>query len=180
LTPTQAQSVKQTLARTEPLSAKIEQSLNWEECSSENHLACFEENYYPGLLRKIDCPPPVLFLCGRASALVLPQLAIVGSRNASYQGKQAAYWLAKELSTLGFGICSGLAAGIDTQAHLGAVSGNSSTVAVMGTGADIIYPSSNRKLAGQVRIHGALVSEFALGSPPIAIIFPGGIELLAA
>ncbi len=123
-------------------------------------------------MREIDCPPPVLYLLGNPSAFLLPKLAVVGSRNASPQGKQTAFWLAKQLSKRGFCICSGLAVGIDTQAHLGALSGVAGTIAIMGTGADILYPQSNRRLATQIHCEGALVSEFVLGSPPIAGHFP--------
>jgi len=171
LTSEQEQAVRVNLIG-KPQHKKVEASLTWQDCSPDHHLICFEEKLYPSLLREIHSPPPLLFILGNPSLLVMPQLAIVGSRNASIQGKQTAFWLAKELSSLGFCICSGLAAGIDTQAHLGALSGDAGTTAIMGTGPDIIYPVSNRRLANQIQSEGVLVSEFVLGSPPIAAHFP--------
>ncbi|MBL4819811.1 MAG: DNA-protecting protein DprA [Gammaproteobacteria bacterium] len=154
------------------LPRKTEQILDWLACSDSHQLVCYEEVLYPSLLREINCPPPVLFLVGNAAALLKPQLAIVGSRHASTTGKQIAFWLAKELASRGFGISSGLAAGIDSQAHRGALSVDATTVAVMGTGADRIYPQANSTLAKQIQCKGALISEFNLGSPPAAAHFP--------
>ena len=167
----QVQAVRSNLIG-KPQHKQVEASLTWQDCSPDHHLICFEEKRYPSLLREIHSPPPLLFILGNPALLVMPQLAIVGSRNASSQGKQTAFWLAKELSSQGFCICSGLAAGIDTQAHLGALSGNAGTTAIMGTGPDIIYPGSNRRLANRIQSEGVLVSEFVLGSPPIAAHFP--------
>ena len=97
----------------------------------------------------------------------------MGSRNASLHGKQTANWIARELASLGLCICSGLANGIDTQVHQGALAAeDGKTIAVMGTGADQIYPRKNRYLAERVSGSGALVTEFSLGSPPIADHFP--------
>ena len=99
-------------------------------------------------------------------------LGIVGSRRASEYGGRNAYWMAHELSHAGLLICSGMARGIDTQAHKGALAASGATVAVLGTGIDICYPSANRKLAQQIAVNGALISEFPLGSPPRANNFP--------
>jgi DNA processing protein len=97
---------------------------------------------------------------------------MVGSRKASSYGSRNAYWMAHELGRIGLGICSGLAKGIDAQAHAGALAANAGTVAVMGTGADLIYPQTNRSLAERILANGALITEFPLGSPPLPAHFP--------
>lgn len=142
-------------------------------------LLCFEDPDYPPLLREIDCPPALLFVAGNPHYLTLPQLAIVGSRRASENGKHTASWLSQELATAGFCIVSGLAAGIDAQAHRGALAGGGKTVAIMGTGIDRIYPAGHRQLARQLVSEGALVTEFPLGTPPIPGNFPRRNRIIA-
>jgi len=125
---------------------------------------------YPGNLKNIYDPPPVLYLKGN-----IPQkkaIAIVGTRSASHYGLEVAERLAFELSSLGFTIVSGMAEGIDTAAHKGALRAEGSTVAVFGCGLDIIFPPSNQELAVEIVEKGALVSEFALGTPPDKWTFP--------
>lgn len=157
----------------EPQSKLADNALSWLQKSSSHELLCFEESAYPALLREISRPPPLLFCQGDLKSLLMPHLAVVGSRNASRAGKQAAFWLGRELSDLGLTVCSGLAAGIDTQAHSGALEGNGgSTVAVMGTGPDRIYPAYNSQLAERICARGCLVTEFPPGSPPVASHFP--------
>src|SRR5262249_8405613 len=99
-------------------------------------------------------------------------LAIVGSRNATAQGVANAEDFARALSDAGLVIVSGLALGIDTAAHRGGLAGTGGSVAVMGTGLDIVYPARNRDLARELAVHGALVSEFALGTPALGANFP--------
>jgi DNA processing protein len=99
-------------------------------------------------------------------------IAIVGSRKSSAYGDRNAYWMAHELGIAGLAICSGLARGIDGQAHAGALAADAITVAVMGTGADAIYPAANQRLADQITEQGALVSEFPLGTLPLPQNFP--------
>ena len=152
-------------------SPQVEKELKWLEEKS-HHLICFEEDHYPPLLKQISHPPPFLYLKGSLASLSIPQIAIVGSRNASCNGKQNAFWIAKELSRCGFSICSGIAQGIDTQAHLGALAARGITIAVLGTGLNRTYPSTNRMLAEEVAEQGALVTEFPLDSPPLAAHFP--------
>jgi DNA processing protein len=150
---------------------RIHADLEWG-AQPGNTIVCYESENYPTLLREIDAAPVLLFVTGQVAALNAKHFAIVGSRRASSYGKRNAYWMAQALSAAGFQICSGLALGVDTQAHKGALNYGCATVAVMGTGADRIYPSVNRKFAEQISNTGALVSEFPLGSPPYAHNFP--------
>jgi len=128
---------------------------------------------YPPLLKEIDQPPPVLFGKGSISCLQLPQLAIVGSRHASQSGLQNARLFAQHLSKSGFVITSGLALGIDAEAHQATVDQNKPTIAVMATGIEGRYPKRNHHLAEQiVDIGGTLLTEFIPNTPPKAGHFP--------
>lgn len=128
---------------------------------------------YPTLLRETYDPPIVLYALGDLPvALAQPAVAIVGSRRCSTYGKNAAEMLARELSARGVTIVSGLARGIDSAAHLGALEGKGLTVAVMGTGLDGVYPKENKQLADRVKNHGALLTEFPLSTPPLPQNFP--------
>ena len=153
------------------MESKLEEDLCWQQ-SQGNAIVGYESADYPPLLRTTDFPPPLLFAVGDASVLSAAALGIVGSRKASEYGGRNAYWMAHQLSHAGLLICSGMAKGIDTQAHKGALAASGVTVAVMGTGIDICYPSANRKLAEQIAVNGVLISEFPLGSPPRASKFP--------
>ena len=137
-----------------------------------NHLVCYESHHYPSLLREIDSAPPMLFVRGSLSALGGRHFALVGSRSATTYGKRNAYWMAQELSQAGLQICSGLASGIDSKAHEGALDSGGKTIAVLGTGIDRIYPSQNKKLAQRIVENGALVSEFPIGTLPYPSNFP--------
>jgi len=134
---------------------------------------------YPGLLAGIPDPPPQLFVSGDVSALHLPCLAIVGSRNPTRGGERNAYEFARFLAQHGFCIVSGLAAGIDAAAHRGALDGGGRTVAFLGHGVDRVYPAANRALADAVAASGALVSEFPLGTPPMRSLFPQRNRLIS-
>ena len=127
---------------------------------------------YPSLLAEIPDPPLLLYISGRANLLQGAALAIVGSRNASVQGQANARAFARALSEAGLTVVSGLALGIDTAAHDGALHGCASTVAVIGTGADRIYPSRNAALARRIAQDGCMVSEYPLGTPPRPEHFP--------
>ncbi|MCP5347774.1 MAG: DNA-protecting protein DprA [Pseudomonadales bacterium] len=151
----------------------------WLDASPGHSLVCYEDYTYPPLLKQIECPPPLLFVTGDLTLLARPQLAMVGSRKASENGGRVARWLAGELVSAGFCITSGLAAGIDSQAHRGALSAAGKTLAVIGTGIDRIYPPGNRALAAEIEQQGALVSEFPLGTPPLAGNFPQRNRLIA-
>lgn len=127
---------------------------------------------YPAILREIPDPPPILFVDGDHRVLANPQLAIVGSRNASRAGTELAYEFGRALVQSGLVITSGLALGVDAAAHRGSLSGPGPTVAVAGTGLDRVYPLRHRDLSREIAASGALVSEFPLGTPPIAQNFP--------
>lgn len=127
---------------------------------------------YPPLLKEIPDPPVLLFVQGDATVLTLPHFAIVGSRNATTSGCETARQFAAHLSTSGFCIVSGLAAGIDAAAHRGALDNNNNTIAVFGTGLDQVYPARHAELADAIAASGALVSEFPPGTPPRRAQFP--------
>jgi DNA processing protein len=128
---------------------------------------------YPSLLRETFDPPIVLYGKGDiARALAQPAIAVVGSRHCSTYGRNVAEMLARELAERGITIISGLARGIDSAAHQGALAGRGLTIAVMGTGLDSIYPKENQKLADRIVESGALLTEFALQSPPLPQHFP--------
>jgi DNA processing protein len=133
----------------------------------------FADAEYPSLLRETYDPPIVLYVKGDiARALSRPAVAVVGSRRCSTYGKNVAEMLARDLASRGVTIVSGLARGIDTAAHLGAIAGKGLTLAVMGTGFDEIYPKENKKLADRIASNGALVTEFPTSTPPVSQNFP--------
>ena len=149
----------------------IENDLLW--LSQENNgVLTIQDPAYPKLLREIHDPPPLLFYCGDPNLLNHPQIAIVGSRNPSRDGAETALEFARHLSNAGFAITSGLALGIDSAAHQGALAARKLTIAVAGTGLDRVYPARNRDLAHEIARHGILVSEFAPGTAPLAANFP--------
>lgn len=150
----------------------INEDLNWQNAAADNHLLTWESPEYPALLREIADPPVVLYAQGQLSALKQATLAVVGSRNPSITGSENALQFSKQLAAQGITIVSGLALGIDAQAHLGCLAAKGQTVAVLGTGIDCIYPRRHLKLAAQIRENGLVISEFSLKSPPIAGHFP--------
>lgn len=127
---------------------------------------------YPFLLKQIFDPPLVLYCRGRVSDLCQPSIAVVGSRRCSVYGKEVTRKMSRGLSALGLGIVSGLARGIDSEAHIGALEGGGPTVAVLGNGVDVIYPRENRKLYRGVCGNGCVVSEFPCGTIPAPQNFP--------
>ncbi len=155
---------------TDPSEA-IDQALTW--ASEPNrHILTLGDPDYPQSLLEIADPPNVLYVRGNPDLLKKPGLAIVGSRNATPQGRQTAELFAKILAEHGLCIISGLALGIDAAAHQGALAAQGKTVAVIGTGANRIYPARNKELAIAISEQGAIVSEFPLGTPPVATNFP--------
>lgn len=144
-----------------------------------NHLVTLADATYPRQLLQIPDPPPLLYVKGRVDLLSRPSLAVVGSRHATAQGLANAETFARTFSDSGLTVVSGLALGIDAAAHRGGLAGASSSVAVLGTGADIVYPARNRALAHELAAHGALVSEFPLGMRPIAGNFPRRNRLIS-
>lgn len=151
---------------------EIEAHVRWAEQPDHHIIACNEVDY-PSLLQKISDPPPLLFARGKRETLNTAQLAIVGSRNPSPIGAETAYAFAQELSACGLTITSGLALGIDTAAHKGALMNKGKTVAVLGCGLAQIYPRKNHRLAQTiVEKQGILVSEYPLGVHPQPKNFP--------
>jgi DNA processing protein len=135
------------------------------------HIITFSDMDYPQLLRNIPDPPPYLYVSGKLS----PQshnIAVVGSRNPTAYGISTTRRLSENLAILGFTIVSGMARGIDSAAHEGALSGKGKTIAILGSGLDKIYPPENRKLFDQISENGAVISEFPIQSPPEAHHFP--------
>lgn len=137
-----------------------------------NHLVTLADADYPKTLLEIADPPPFLYAKGNLSLLNQTSIAIVGSRNASLQGEKNAEAFAAELSHFGLCIVSGLALGIDGAAHRGALKANGATIAVVGTGLDIVYPAKHRELAHQIAQTGLILSEFSLGTPSKPQNFP--------
>ncbi|HEU0188827.1 MAG TPA: DNA-processing protein DprA [Gallionella sp.] len=141
-----------------------------------NHIVTLADSDYPQALLNITDPPLLLYVKGRLELLNHPALAVVGSRNATPQGIGNAEAFAKSLSDAGLCIISGMAHGIDAAAHRGALRGQrnlqGSSIAVVGTGLDKVYPSANRDLAHTLAQQGALISEFPLGTPPLPANFP--------
>jgi DNA processing protein len=149
----------------------LDATLAWLDDPS-HHIVTLDDAAYPRLLANIGDPPLLLYLNGNPALLSRPALAMVGSRNASMQGKANAQAFAHALSDAGLAIVSGLALGIDAAAHAGALRGPGSTIAVIGTGADRTYPSANRALARRISAEGCIVSEYALGIGAISGNFP--------
>lgn len=132
-----------------------------------------DDEEYPELLREIHDPPIALYVRGNLKqACERPCLAVVGSRRCSTYGVNVAESLSRDLAAHGLTIISGLARGIDAAAHRGALEANGLTVAVVGTGLETTYPKEHKKLEEQVIAHGAVVSEFPLGTPPLPQNFP--------
>lgn len=141
-------------------------------------LTCLSDGDYPPLLGKIFDPPVVLYYRGRLPASE-PMIAVVGARRASAYGLNAAAMLASQLALAGLGVVSGAARGIDTAAHQGALQQNGYTVAVLGCGVDIAYPRENAKLLATIADRGAVVSEYAPGTAPMAKFFPVRNRIIA-
>lgn len=139
---------------------------------SHNHILTLADADYPRGLLEIPDPPPLLYVKGRRELLHHPALAIVGSRNATPQGLMNAENFAHALSDSGMCIISGMALGIDGAAHRGGLLGKASSIAVVGTGLDIVYPARHRTLAHELAQKGALISEFPIGTPSRAQNFP--------
>jgi len=144
-----------------------------------NAVITLADENYPRLLLEIPDPPALLYARGRAELLQRPALAIVGSRNATLQGEANAQTMAQALSEAGLTIVSGLALGIDAAAHRGGLARAGSTIAVLGTGIDVVYPSRNAALAAEIAERGLLISEFPLGTAPAGQNFPRRNRLIS-
>ncbi len=133
-----------------------------------------DDGSYPALLREIDDPPPVLYVKGDWQACFeQPCVGVIGSRKCSTYGENASEMLSRDLASRGITVVSGLARGIDTAGHRGALRGQGRTVAVMGTGIDNVYPKENNGLVREILENGGcLVTQFPLGTPPLKDNFP--------
>lgn len=150
----------------------VETCLMWRDEDKKHHIITLLDQEYPEQLRQIGAPPPVLFVKGNLKVLSEPQLAIVGSRNASHEGLANARRFAVDLSKKGLVITSGMALGIDGHAHDGALKSKGETVAVLGAGINNLYPSRHRELAERIVDNGALVSQFWPNALPKPKNFP--------
>lgn len=137
-----------------------------------NSIITLADSDYPSQLLNIADPPPLLYFKGKREFLKIPALAVVGSRNATPQGLSNAEAFAEAISNAGLCVVSGMALGIDTAAHHGGLRGSSSSIAIVGTGLDIVYPAKNHQLAHKLAKTGALISELPLGTPAIGRNFP--------
>jgi len=140
----------------------------------------YRDKEYPANLRDVPHMPPVLFIRGTVKAEDQQAVAIVGTRQPTHYGAQLAERLARELAENGVTVVSGLARGIDTWAHRGALAGNGRTLAVLGCGLDVYYPPENRRLYEEIAGHGALVTEFPMGTEPLAMNFPKRNRIVSA
>lgn len=138
----------------------------------QNHLITIADTHYPQQLLEVSDPPAILYAKGNISLLNTPCIGIVGGRNATKQGEQNAEGFAEALSLAGYCVVSGMALGIDGAAHRGALNGSGKTIAVVGTGLDIVYPAKHRSLAHQIAESGLILSEFPLGTPSRPGNFP--------
>lgn len=145
-----------------------------------NHLLTLVDPRYPVRLLDLTDPPPLLYIKGDPAALARPALAIVGARAATAQGKADAEAFGRSFSQAGQTVVSGLALGVDAAAHEGGLAGEGGTVAVIGTGADRVYPARHLELAHRIAEHGAIVSEFPLGMRGFKDNFPRRNRLIAA
>ncbi|MDB5887784.1 MAG: dprA [Rhodocyclales bacterium] len=158
--------------------AGIDAALAWVAEPGNSILTLSDAAFPQSLLQTAD-PPCLLYVKGKPQLLNRPAIALVGSRNATAQGNANAEAFARALSQAGLTVVSGLALGIDAAAHRGALNGPGSTIAVIGTGADRVYPASNADLAHKIVEDGAIISEFALGTPAAAYNFPRRNRLIS-
>ena len=140
---------------------------------------CYEDNIYPQLLREIADPPPVLRIFGNPGLLTGNGVAMVGSRAATSYGSRVAFDLARTMAEHDILVVSGMALGIDSAAHEGALNGGGGTVAVLGCGADVVYPAHNKRLYDKLVEVGAVISEYPLGTPPEGFRFPARNRIIA-
>ncbi|MGH8146436.1 MAG: DNA-processing protein DprA [Rhodanobacteraceae bacterium] len=161
-----------------PDRARLDADLAWLTQPRHRLLTCVEEDF-PPQLEQIPQPPAALFVAGDAALLLAPQVAIVGARSATAQGLVTARDFARTLSRAGLVITSGMADGIDGAAHAAALAAGGATIAVVGTGPDLVYPRKHRDLANKITESGAIVSEFPLGTEARPGHFPRRNRLIA-
>jgi len=161
----------------------------WDDCAVDSQIEAMQasatsplyrwQSEYPAYLSQIYDPPPMLFVRGNMESLNTPCFAIVGTREPSINGGNTTRELASGIAGAGFAVVSGLARGIDSAAHEGALACGGTSVAVLGCGTDIIYPPENKKLAERICEQGCLVSEYPMGTPPEAHNFPRRNRLIS-
>jgi DNA processing protein len=134
---------------------------------------------YPTALASIPKPPAVLYVAGDPAVLKTACVAIVGTRKASPYGAWCAYELGKRAASYGITVVSGMASGIDAEAHRGALDGGGRTIAVLGSGVDVCYPESNRKLYERIPEKGAVISELEPGTHPLPMTFPARNRIIS-
>jgi DNA processing protein len=161
-----------------PDTAALDADLRWLDASGASLLAAIDPGY-PALLRESPDAPAVLYVLGNASALLEPQVAMVGTRNPTAGGRDTARRFAAWFAQAGLGVTSGLALGIDAACHEGALQAGGLTIAVLGCGPDICYPRENRRLFDRILAQGAVVSEFPPGTEPRAALFPQRNRIIA-
>lgn len=150
---------------------RITPTLKWL-AQENNHLITLADSHYPKSLLEISAPPVILYAKGQLDLLTMPSIAIVGSRHATPQGEKNAENFAENLCRHGLCVVSGMALGIDGAAHRGAIKATGHTIAVVGTGLDIVYPAKHRELAHHIVQRGLILSEFPLATPSIPSNFP--------
>ncbi|MGI9536673.1 MAG: DNA-processing protein DprA [Desulfocapsaceae bacterium] len=138
-----------------------------------------DESDYPELLRHIGQPPPVIYGRGISSLLQMNSVAVVGSRAATTYGRRVSRTLARDLALAGLCVVSGLALGIDAEAHAGALDAEGATVGVLGCGLDVVYPRGNQRLSERIKESGLLISEYPLGTRPEGYRFPARNRIIA-
>ncbi len=158
--------------------AAVERALDWASRPG-CHILSLADAAYPALLLEIADPPALIYARGSLELLGRPALAVVGSRNGTAQGMRNAEAFSRSFSEGGLTIVSGLALGIDAAAHRGGLAGQGSTIAVLGTGIDVIYPQSNAALFGEIADRGLLLSEYPVGTPSIGHNFPRRNRLIS-
>lgn len=141
----------------------VDQDLEWL-AQAGNHVVTLDDPCYPAQLAEIADPPPLLYVKGDPGLLAAPQIAMVGSRNPSSVGVKIAFEFAEALAQAGFVVTSGMALGIDAASHQGVLNVGGRTIAVVGTGLDRVYPACHKQLATDIIEHGAMISEFPLGT----------------
>lgn len=180
---TLAQVVNRTVAKLiseKTAEPDVEKSFAWADSHANHYIISLEDERYPKELAQLTDPPLILYLKGNIDLLKKNKLAIVGTRHPSTQGMQNATDFARDLAKNGLTIVSGMALGIDKCAHSGALDGAGSTIGVIGTGIDQVYPSSNRALFEAVTARGGLIiSEFPLATPPLVSNFPRRNRIIA-
>lgn len=163
----------------EALAPALRKLREWLDADSRHDWVALDDPRYPQALLQTADPPLLLYTMGRCELLNTPSVAIVGSRNPTPQGAENARAFAEHLGRAGLAIVSGMALGIDGAAHSGALAGGAGTIAVVGTGLDRVYPRAHRALAHQIAERGLIVSEFELGTEPLAANFPQRNRIIA-